>query len=370
MKKGRSIRWSILFIIVASFLIAGCATQLTPQVSYQGRLTNDSGAPLSGDYHLTFGLYDQSSGGTALYTETDTVAVQDGLFDTVVGPGSAVAGISPEDLAKPLWLEVSVSNGTITETLTPRQRLYGAPYAFTLMPGAIISSTMAANLYAANGISGVVTAYNGYDGEPSDPALPALHVVGESGVELASPTGDNGTIVSDQSESSSDLFFYSQDNVQFYLDDDNDETGTFSVIGDTGTCNITEAGNLNCSGTKSASVTIQDEQRLMYAIESPEVWFEDFGEGRLENGAAVVTIDPLFAEAVDLEAYHVYVTPLGDCQGLYVSNKTATSFEVHELGNGSADIAFDYRIVAHRADYEGVRLEADTARMSDVEEGK
>lgn len=370
MNHKRSFHWPIMLVAVAAILVAGCATQLTPQVSYQGRLTDDSGAPLSGSYTLTFGLYDQSSGGTAVYSETDTVTAQDGLFDTVVGPGSAVSGLSPEDLAKPLWLEVTVSNGTITETLTPRQRLYGAPYAFTLMPGTIISSTMAANLYTANGINGLVTAYNSYDGDGSDPALPALHVVGENGVELASPTNDNGTIVSDQSQPSSDLFIYSQDNVQFYLDNNSDETGTFSVLGDIGSCSITDAGNLSCSGTKSASVTIQDEQRLMYAIESPEVWFEDFGEGRLENGSAVVTIDPLFAEAANLEAYHVYVTPLGDCQGLYVSNKTATSFEVHELGSGSADVAFDYRIVAHRADYEEVRLEADTVRTSDVEEGK
>ena len=366
----RSIRWSILLIGVAAFLVAGCATQLTPQVSYQGRLTDDSGQPLTGDYQLTFGLYDQASGGSAIYTETDTVTAQAGLFDTVVGPGSGVAGLSPEDLAKPLWLEVSVSNGTITETLTPRQRLYGAPYAFTLMPGTLISSTMAANTYAGSGITGVATIFNGYDGDGSDQALPALRVVGENGVELASPTGDNGTIISDQNESSSDLFFYSQDNVQFYLDNNNDETGTFSVLGSTGSCSITEAGNLSCSGTKSASVTIQDEQRLMYAIESPEVWFEDFGEGRLENGTAVVSIDPQFAEAADLESYHVYLTPLGDCQGLYVSNKTATSFEVHELGSGSADVAFDYRIVAHRANYEEVRLEVDPSAMSDIEEGK
>ena len=146
-------------------LVAGCSAALTPQVSYQGRLTDDTGNPLNGTYQLDFALYHQSSGGTAIYSETDSVAVTDGLFDTVVGPGSAVAGLTPEDLAQPLWLEVTVSNGTITETLTPRQRLYGSPYAFTLMPGAVISSTMNTNLFAPNGINGVVSVHNSYDGD-------------------------------------------------------------------------------------------------------------------------------------------------------------------------------------------------------------
>jgi hypothetical protein len=60
------------------------------------------------------------------------------------------------------------------------------------------------------------------------------------------------------------------------------------------------------------------------------------------------------------EPYHVYLTPLGDCNGLYVANKTATSFEVRELRGGTSDPAFDYRIVAIRKGYEGVRMEVPT----------
>jgi len=46
-----------------------------------------------------------------------------------------------------------------------------------------------------------------------------------------------------------------------------------------------------------------------------------------------------------------------DCDGLYVTDKTASSFEVHELGGGTANVAFDYRIVAIRKGYEQVRME-------------
>ncbi|KPJ48360.1 MAG: hypothetical protein AMJ38_05525 [Dehalococcoidia bacterium DG_22] len=85
------------------------------------------------------------------------------------------------------------------------------------------------------------------------------------------------------------------------------------------------------------------------AIESPEVWFEDFGTGQLVNGQATVTIESIFLETINTdEPYHVFVTPLGDCSGLYVTNKTATSFEVRELGGGTSNVEFDYRIAAKR----------------------
>ena len=111
------------------------------------------------------------------------------------------------------------------------------------------------------------------------------------------------------------------------------------------------------TGAKASIADVNGESRATYAMESPEVISEDFGSGKLVGGVATVTIDPLFATTVDLSEYHVFVTPLGDCNGLYVSNKTATGFEVHELGGGKASIEFDYRIVANRSGYEDVRME-------------
>jgi hypothetical protein len=295
------------------------------------------------------------------------VTVTNGLFNSVVGPSNIAAGLKPEDLTLPLYLEIQVANGVYTETLAPRQRLYGSPYAFTLMPGAVISSTMSANLYGPNGIHALTSIQNSYDGDPaSDPASPALRVIGETGIELASPTGDDGTIFSDQSMTSSDIFAYSQDNIQLYIDRDNNEQGVFAVIGTPGSCQIVDGGDFSCTGTKSASVQIQDEKRLLYAIESPEVWFEDFGSGVLVGGQATVTIEPLFAESVNLRSdYHVYLTPLGDSNGLFVAKKNPTGFIVKELNGGTADIAFDYRIVARREGYEGVRLEKSLSILAE-----
>jgi hypothetical protein len=53
--------------------------------------------------------------------------------------------------------------------------------------------------------------------------------------------------------------------------------------------------------------------------------------GRFSNGSARSDIQT--AVNANLE-YHVFLTPNGDCKGLYVHQKTATSFEVRELGGG------------------------------------
>jgi hypothetical protein len=117
-------------------------------------------------------------------------------------------------------------------------------------------------------------------------------------------------------------------------------------------------GGLAVMGAKNAVVRGADgDLHRLYCVESPESWFEDFGSGQLSTGTAIVQLDPGFAEVVKTEQYHVYALPNGDCKGLYVSNKTPTSFTVHELQGGTSSIAFDYRIVAKRKDIEGTRLE-------------
>jgi hypothetical protein len=99
-------------------------------------------------------------------------------------------------------------------------------------------------------------------------------------------------------------------------------------------------------------------------MQEPENWFEDAGSGQLHNGAAVVALETEYAQTVNTGIeYHVFLTPKGDCKGLYVSNETGASFEVHELGGGSSAIAFDYRIMARRKGYENIRMADLTGKI-------
>jgi hypothetical protein len=141
-------------------------------------------------------------------------------------------------------------------------------------------------------------------------------------------------------------------------------TGYPLYVGDYSTgdlCIVDNDADLTCDGTVSgsAAVVVGGAKRkvALSAIESPQNWYEDAGAAELVNGKAVVTLDPEFIQTVNTGMdYKVFPVPNGDCKGLYVTNKTATSFEVRELGGGTASIRFDYRIMALRKNYENVRF--------------
>lgn len=156
----------------------------------------------------------------------------------------------------------------------------------------------------------------------------------------------------------------------FENEEDSNETAPVLLAHATntgGNCLIDAGGDLYCNGTKSGVVPVDGGTRkvALYAVEAPENWFEDFGSAQLAHGSAVITFEPTYAQTInsDME-YHVFLTPTGDCKGLYVSNKTANGFEVHELGGGTSNIGFDYRIMARRKGYEQIRLADKTEQFS------
>jgi len=132
-----------------------------------------------------------------------------------------------------------------------------------------------------------------------------------------------------------------------------------------GECSIDVTGNLFCTGTLGAAVKGQGNKKIgLYTMQSSEDWIEDFGSGALNGGVATIQLESRFAKTVSGQAgYHVFLTPAGDCDGLYIANRTATSFEVRELKNGTSSVAFDYRIVAHRKGFESSRLPDVTGRF-------
>jgi hypothetical protein len=114
-------------------------------------------------------------------------------------------------------------------------------------------------------------------------------------------------------------------------------------------------GNLGVTGSKAAVVPFPDgTHRALYCMESPDLWFEDFGTAKLKRGRTVVKLDADFAKVIKRGDYRVFVTPEGDCRGLYVRRKSA-SFEVRELMGGKSSIAFSYRVAGRRKDIKAHR---------------
>ncbi len=95
------------------------------------------------------------------------------------------------------------------------------------------------------------------------------------------------------------------------------------------------------------------EQKIMFAPEAPEVLFEDYGTGTLVNGTATIAIDPIFSNNIVVDSQHplkVFIQLEGDCNGVFVTNKSKNGFTVKELQNGNSNVAFSWHIVANRKD--------------------
>jgi hypothetical protein len=111
-------------------------------------------------------------------------------------------------------------------------------------------------------------------------------------------------------------------------------------------------------GNVSTIVRTRDGRRVMFAPESPEPYFEDFGQARLQDGHCRVDLDPLFVDCIAVEDGHelkVFVTLNDDCNGVYVKTD-ADGFNVHELRGGTSNAAFTYRVVGSRRGDQDLRF--------------
>lgn len=119
---------------------------------------------------------------------------------------------------------------------------------------------------------------------------------------------------------------------------------------------ITPGGALRKIDGPGASGTIikdlDEKPVLMTSMESPEILFTDYGDGQLVNGKATIQLDPIFSKNIivnEKNKLKVFVQLEGDCNGVFVTNKTDKGFVVQELKGGTSNVSFSYEVVANRA---------------------
>lgn len=116
-------RATILCILIALAMFQASAAAIPETMSYQGVLRDAAGDPVAdGDYLITFALYDTPTGGSVLWSESQTLPVAGGLFNATLGSVTAIG--LPFDV--PYWLGISVGGDP---ELSPRVELTSAPYA-------------------------------------------------------------------------------------------------------------------------------------------------------------------------------------------------------------------------------------------------
>jgi hypothetical protein len=142
--------------------------------------------------------------------------------------------------------------------------------------------------------------------------------------------------------------------------DGNQNTGDWAYVG------IRIGGtNYKINGGGSVSTNVKDEKgdlRILFAPEAPEIVFQDWGTGKLTNGEAYINLDPVLTKNIFVDEKHplkVFIQLEGDCNGVYVTEKTANGFKVKELQRGTSNVNFSWQIVANRADeYENGELQS------------
>jgi hypothetical protein len=378
----------------------------TITIPYPGRLTDEAGRAVEGVCDFSFAIYDAATEGNLLWSEMQSgVSVQAGSLITVLGSRQPIPAAMMEGGER--WLEVAVRGPGQADlvTMSPRQQLRadaapdasiqaGAPcphdhwgetwtstgpgLTLSLQGGAASVSLISlfSALYASHDVLVAVMGVSDASG---------VGVWGQSrdnyGVFGTSVNGSGGFFTSNQDHfdiglggevgrinaaetATSQLYLSANGDIILKLDNDGGGDNILRVqnSGGTNVCIIDEAGNLTCTGGKSAVVETSDYGwRKLYAVEGPEIRFEDIGSTTLVEGEVAVAFEPIFAQTINGEAeYQVFLTVVGDEPVLlYVASKTAAGFTVKgvTLDGQPANCSFDYRIVAHRLGYEDVRLE-------------
>lgn len=377
------------------------AAALNSRIGYQGKLT-ESGKLVNGTRNLVFRFFNNSAcSGSPLQSVTkNNVQVSDGLFHVFLDVNQGHFN------GQGLWLRVSVDGVNLG-----CEEILAAPYALSLRPGARLAASSGATLFTADnqadglGLLGTSQSGTGVGGEAFSLTGANRGVWGQSNSQDGAGVLGSNTSTSSMGASygvlgatssttnsipvagfqpfysfadfSSGFFppggFFGGRNGIVGLTKANVGYGVFgwdrsptggragnfiSENGD-GVIISTQVGKIGLSvsgGSKNAVVATDDGSRLLYTEESSEVWFTDYGFGVLQGGLAVVAIDPIFAQTVNLdEPYHVFVQAYGPAS-IYVSGRTPTRFEVRLL-DGEADVEFSYRIVAKRLGFEAQRLE-------------
>ncbi len=120
----------ILLIAAICVIPFAAAAQAPDTITYQGKLTDDEGRPITVATDVTFTIYDSPSGGSVLYTTTTTITPDmNGIFTVELEPiGVAVFDGSPR------YLGIKVGPD---EEMMPRQLISSTPYSLKVrnMPG-------------------------------------------------------------------------------------------------------------------------------------------------------------------------------------------------------------------------------------------
>lgn len=163
------IRILLLAGLTLIFAFSSLAYADVPQmINYQGKITTPTGALVDTTIGMTFTIYDDSTGGNVLWTETQpSIAVEKGIFSVLLGSVNSI----PDSVFDGNVRYLGVNVGADPE-MTPRKQIVSVGYAYkseysdtaeyaqvAVSDGDWKPDTSGINIYRLTGNVGIGTAY-------------------------------------------------------------------------------------------------------------------------------------------------------------------------------------------------------------------
>ena len=116
---------AVALAVAASALLAPEVNAAVPAgLTQQGRLFDKAGKPSTGSIDIVFTIYDAATGGASLWTEKQSVTLDDGYFSARLGDTTAIPATVWDGTVRYLGVQVGAD-----AEMTPREALNSVPYA-------------------------------------------------------------------------------------------------------------------------------------------------------------------------------------------------------------------------------------------------
>lgn len=179
----RSLSLAFLCLLPGLHEASAQTTTVPVLMSYQGRVTDASGVLIGNttpvNRSVAFRLYTASSGGSAIWAETQTATISAGEFSVLIGNGTGISGTTGPSAPAPtpyrtladilnsltnasVYLGITVDDGNSSTTdleIAPRQQLVSGAFSLrarvaeTVAGGAVTGTMMADGAVSTNQIS-------------------------------------------------------------------------------------------------------------------------------------------------------------------------------------------------------------------------
>lgn len=406
--------------ISEKYVVENKSPGIPHEISYQGYL-EDNGQPVNGVYTIEFSIWTSYTGGTCCWVRLDDVVIINGRFSIVLGTGAPIPS-SCFTGGTERWLQIMIGGTPLTPrtkltsggySYVSEQadnatkwadniwgNLYPNANATQIQGEAVSSSQPSTNqvlkwsgsqwapgedqtgtgywTYSSNILYPNSTEWRVSIGTNSPPGGPKFYVVsgtGDVAVKGIEPGGGSGGagiqgecnspyscgVIGDGTSGGTAGVLGNASGADYGVYGQGSSGGLAGVCGEDNGAEygVYYMGGIGGTDKRATLIRTSEGPTEMYAMESPEIWFEDVGEGQFVNGRCYVELDLSFLESVtinDRHAMKVFIQLNDDCNGTYVK-RGKTGFEVIELNNGRNNASFTYRVLAKRKGYETQRME-------------